>query len=186
MSAGRDAVVAAALQCFAAKGFAGTTIVDIETEAGLSPGAGGTYRHFKSKRAILEAAVAEVLARTDEQVAPQPETLKDAARTALAGMDELRDLTRLLLRDIDQFPELFEPVIDRLIEGPYRIAARRMAAVAPALDTEALATLLVGSLVNVKVIEALAGRRPGSVSDERLVDAWAHLYSLLLKDGSQL
>ena len=60
-----------------------------------------------------------------------------------------------------------------------------MAAVAPNVDTEALATLLVGCLVNVKVIEALAGRRPGSVSDERLVDAWAHLYSLLLKDGSR-
>jgi AcrR family transcriptional regulator len=185
MSGGRRAVLAAALRCFAARGFAGTTIVDIESEAGLSPGAGGTYRHFRSKRAILEAVVTEVLTSSDEQLAPVPATLMDAARSALAGMDELRDLTRLLLRDFDQFPELFEPVIDRLIEGPFRVAAQRMAVVAPGVDAVALATLLVGALVNVKVIEALAGPRPGSVSDERLVDAWAYLYALILKDTSR-
>jgi len=100
----RSRVLAAALRCFARRGFAGTTLAHIESEAGLSPGAGGTYRHFPSKRAMLEAAVEYVLARTDEQLAPEPTSLDGAARLALAGMDELRDLTRIVLRDLDHFP----------------------------------------------------------------------------------
>ena len=66
----RVRVLAAALRCFARKGFAGTTITDIEAEAGLSPGAGGTYRHFTSKLEMLEAAVADVLARSDAEWHP--------------------------------------------------------------------------------------------------------------------
>ena len=177
-------MLAAALRCFARKGFAGTTIIDIEREAGLSPGAGGTYRHFPSKQAMLEAAVADALARSDEEMAPEPASLADAARSALGRMDELGDLTRIVLRDLDRFPDLLEPVVDRLLEGPYRLAAQRTAAVLPGIDAEAIAAVLVGGLVSFKVIEAVAGRRPGAVDEDRLVDAWAHLYGLLLKEGA--
>jgi AcrR family transcriptional regulator len=173
-------VIAAALRCFARRGFAGTSLADIENEAGLSPGAGGTYRHFPSKQSMLEAAVEGVLARADEQLGPEPTTLEDAARLSLAGMDELRDLTRIVLRDLDQFPELLMPVVDRLLEGPIRTVAARMAAAAPGIDGDAMATLLIGGLVNFKVIEALGGKRPAAVDEDRLVDAWTHLYRLAL------
>lgn len=178
----RRRVLAAALHCFARKGFAGTTIVDIEREAGLSPGAGGTYRHFSSKRAMLEAAVTEALARTDEELAPTPTSLADAARGALTRMDELRDLTKIVLRDLDRFPDLLGPVVDRLLDGPVRIVAERTADAMPDSDADAIAAILVGGLVNVKVIEAIAGHRPGAVTEDRLVDAWVRLYTLLLKD----
>ena len=173
----------AALRCFARKGFAGTTITDIEAEAGLSPGAGGTYRHFKSKLAMLEAAVADVLARSDAELAPEPASLTDAARQAFEQLDALHDLTRIVLRDLDQFPDLLMPVVDRLLEGPIRLVAQRTSAVAPTVDSEAVATLLVGALVNFKVIEALGGRRPGAVEQERIVAAWAQLYRLVLEAG---
>lgn len=175
-------MIAAALRCFARRGFAGTSLADIESEAGLSPGAGGTYRHFPSKQAMLEAAVEGVLARVDKQFTPEPRTLEDAARLALGGMDELRDLTRIVLRDLDHFPDLLLPVVDRLLEGPIRTVADRMSAVAPGIDGEAMATLLIGGLVNFKVIEVLGGRGPGAVDEDRLVAAWTRLYRLALEN----
>jgi AcrR family transcriptional regulator len=178
----RSRVIAAALRCFARRGFAGTSLAHIEAEAGLSTGAGSTYRYFASKRAMLEAAVEHALARADEHVRDEPATLQDAARLSLAGMDELRDLTRIVLRDLDEFPELLMPVVDRLLEGPIRTVAARLAEAAPGIDGHAMATLLIGGLVNFKVIEALGGTRPGAVGEDRLADAWVHLYRLVLEN----
>ncbi|GAB4528829.1 MAG: hypothetical protein Tsb0010_11180 [Parvularculaceae bacterium] len=44
---------------FGEKGFSGVTVGEIERAAGLSPRAGGFYRHFKSKHALLVALAAE-------------------------------------------------------------------------------------------------------------------------------
>ncbi len=45
-----------------------------------------------------------------------------------------------------------------------------------------MATLLIGGLVNFKVIEALGGKRPSSVDEDRLVEAWTRLYRLALEN----
>jgi len=93
----RSRVLAAALRCFSQRGFSGTSLADIESEAGLSPGAGSTYRHFPSKRAMLEAAVADALTRADEVAVIEPRSLEEAARLALDSMDQIQDLTRIVL-----------------------------------------------------------------------------------------
>ncbi len=130
---------------------------------------------------MLEAAVEHAIAQADERTRPEPATLRDAARVSLAAMDELRDLTRIVLRDLDEFPDLLMPVVDRLLEGPIRTVADRLQEAAPGVDGDAMATLLIGGLVNFKVIEALRGNRPGAVDEDRLVEAWVHLYQLVLK-----
>jgi AcrR family transcriptional regulator len=180
----RDRIVAAALRCFARRGFSGTSLADIEAEAGLSVGAGSTYRYFPSKQAMLEAAVEAALALGDELAAVEPASLEEAARVALASMDDLRDLTRIVLRDLDQFPELLMPIVDRLIDGPTRAAARRLEAAAPNIDSDAMAMLLVGGLTNYKVIEAMSGRPPGAVDEDRLVAAWCRLYRMAAETSS--
>lgn len=178
----RDRIVAAALQCFARSGFAGTSLAEIESAAGLSVGAGSTYRHFASKRAMLEAAVTDALDRADELSTTEPRSLAEAGRIAFDAMDEIQDLTRIVMRDLDRFPDLLMPVLDKLLEGPIRGVAAGMTAASPEIDGEAMATLLVGSLVSVKVIEALGGKRPSAIEDERLLAAWAHLYRLALEN----
>ncbi len=52
----RDRILAAALRCFAAKGFHGTSMQEVCAQAEMSPGA--LYRYFPSKDAII-AAIAE-------------------------------------------------------------------------------------------------------------------------------
>lgn len=47
----------AALKLFAANGYRGTSIGDIEKAVGLAPRAGGFYRHFSSKDEILMQAM---------------------------------------------------------------------------------------------------------------------------------
>lgn len=177
----RSRILAAALSCFARKGFAGTSLADIESAAGFSVGAGSTYRYFTSKQAMLEAAVDSALKRADALTANQPQSLDDVGRSALDAMDEISDLTRIVLRDLEQFPELLMPILDRLVDGPTRTMAAHMAAATPGLDGEAMATLLIGALVNVKVLEALGGSRLGDLDEDRLLAAWSHLYRLALE-----
>lgn len=174
----RERILAAALRCFADKGFAGTTMADIEAAAGFVPRTGGTYRHFRSKQAILEAAVDDQLTRNERALAEPPTSFEGAARDALAQLDGQRDLIRVLFRDLDAHPELLARVIERLVRSPYRLVAERNAAVAADVDAEALAAVMIGSLVNYKVIEAMFGERPAGVDEDRLVATWARLYAL--------
>src|SRR3954469_24220828 len=53
----RELLIDVALGLFASDGYRGTTIRKIEEAAGLTPGAGGLYRHFPSKEVLLLAAV---------------------------------------------------------------------------------------------------------------------------------
>ncbi len=179
-----DQILDAAMECFGSKGYSATTMPEIELAAGLAPGTGGTYRHFVSKQAILEAAIDRELQENDDVLAPPPTSLEGAARDGLAQLNRQRNLTRVLFRDLDQFPELMTRVVERLIQDPYRIVAERTAAVAPGIDAEAMAAVMVGALVNYKVIETMVGERAGGVDEDRLISAWAHLYGLLIKDGS--
>lgn len=53
MSQTREKILNSALKLFLKKGFAKTTIGEIERGAGLAPRAGSFYRHFKSKQELL-------------------------------------------------------------------------------------------------------------------------------------
>ncbi|MCK4177169.1 TetR/AcrR family transcriptional regulator [Aciditerrimonas ferrireducens] len=53
----RRRLLAAAAERFAEKGYAATSVAEIEQAVGLRPGAGGLYRHFASKEALLVAVV---------------------------------------------------------------------------------------------------------------------------------
>jgi AcrR family transcriptional regulator len=174
MSEARRRVVEAAARCFGAKGYAATTIADIEAAAGLAHGAGGTYRHFTSKQAILEAVVDAIVAAPDDELAPPDADLEASAHASLRYMSE--GMTRLFFRDLDDFPEQRERIVDRTVTGPYRIVAERIRAENPTVDADALAAVLLGSLINFRVVEVLIGKGRNGVSEDRFVDAWASVY----------
>ena len=80
-----ERIVASASRCFATKGYAGTTIADIEREAGYSPRAGGIYRHFASKRALLEAVIDAAVADNEAVFQSLPPLTRPTTAEQAAG-----------------------------------------------------------------------------------------------------
>jgi AcrR family transcriptional regulator len=189
-----ERIVDAAKQCFAAKGFAGTTIADVEAAAGYTPRSGGIYRHFPSKVAVLEAVIdAELAANTREILdvpAPDPgadpgHVLEQVIRRGLAQLDRQALLMRIVFRDLDQFEHLLAKVRSGLTDATYRDFADRLeaahqAGAIPELDFEAVAVLAIGPVVDFKIKQHLLGYTPLNLDQERLVHAWVHLFTTLL------
>jgi AcrR family transcriptional regulator len=175
-------IIGAALECFAAKGYAATKISDIERAAGLSVGAGGTYRHFESKRAILEAIVELVLDVPDEEIAPPGDDVEAIAREMLDYMRT--DLLRIYFRDLDEFPDQRRRINERTINTSYRTVASRIAAANPTIDSDAAAAVLLGSLINFRINEALIGPDANGVDRDRFIRTWGAIYRSLLREGA--
>jgi AcrR family transcriptional regulator len=175
-------IIGAALECFAAKGYAATKISDIERAAGLSVGAGGTYRHFESKRAILEAIVELVLDVPDEEIAPPGDDVEAIAREMLDYMRA--DLLRIYFRDLDEFPDQRRRINERTINTSYRTVASRIAAANPTIDSDAAAAVLLGSLINFRINEALIGPDANGVDRDRFISTWGAIYRSILEEGS--
>ncbi len=174
MSDARRRILAAAVECFGSKGYAATTIGDIERSAGLSVGAGGTYRHFESKRAILEAVVDMAVGVPDDEIAPPSD---DIEATAHEMLDYMRtEMVRIYLRDLDEFPEQRKRINERTLETSYRRVADRIAATNPSIDADAAAAVILGSLINFRVNEALVGEHANGVDRDRFIHTWAAIY----------
>jgi AcrR family transcriptional regulator len=181
MTEGQRRVIRAAITCFGAKGYAATRLADIERAAGLAPGSGGTYRHFTSKHAILEAVVDAIVGVPDDELAPPSPEIEQVAHEQLHYMSA--DMMRIFFRDLDDFPEQRQRIVDRMVTGPYRIVAERIAETNPTIDGEAFAAVMLGSLINFRVIEVLVGEGRNGISEDRFVAAWAQVYRSALAAG---
>ena len=178
MDTARHRVLRAAIACFGAKGYAATTIADIESAAGLSPGAGGTYRHFPSKQAILEAVIDATVSVSDDEIAPLGDDIEQTAHDSLDYMNA--DLMRIFLRDLDEFPEHRERIIDRTISGSHRVVAERIAVGNPDIDAPAAAAVMLGALTYFRMIDVIMGPGHNGVDQDRFVTTWAAIYRSLL------
>lgn len=190
-----ERILNAAKQCFGAKGYAGTTIADIEAAAGYTPRSGGIYRHFPSKLAILEAVIDTELSANHRAIidVPDPDpteadpakVLEQVVRRGLAQLDRQADLMRIVFRDLDQFEHLLAKVQTGITDATYRDFADRLEAAhnlgaIPEVDFEAIAVLAIGPVVDFKIKQHLLGYTPLGLDQERLVHAWVNLFSTLL------
>jgi AcrR family transcriptional regulator len=186
-----DRIIRAASRCFAKKGYAGTTITDIEADAGYSPRAGGIYRHFPSKRAVLEAVIDAAVqgneAMIDEMrtVTPTPgirippeQIAEFIVRRALSELDKQAELFKIVFRDLDQFPDLVAKVRDGLANATVTLA-RGLAASNPNIDAEALAVVAVGPTIDFKIKQHMLGFTPLGISEERFIAAWVQMFKPL-------
>jgi AcrR family transcriptional regulator len=181
----RERILDAAVELFGRQGYSGTSVGEIEAAAGLVPRSGGLYKHFASKRALLEAAVAR-RARVAEDAGEQVDTalvgdvraeLRTVGRASLRIVADDQALMRIVMREGDGFPELRDEFYGRIVDRGQRsfvtwlrLAARRTGAPEPDLD--ALASLILGSIINHCVLSTLFGHAAGDVSDERFLDTW--------------
>lgn len=182
----RERILDAATELFAEKGFRATTVGDIESAAGLVPRRGALYRHFASKEGVFHACLERWIAdvtgfpSTVEAMLPLDDLRSELtviARGSLQLLGRQRDLFRFLARDAVEFPDLVARVHDELVMAGYRrmtawFRSRLRARGASARDARALAAVALSSLAHFRQDEAVYGKPPGDVSEERFVAAW--------------
>ena len=178
----RQRILDTALASFAAKGYRATTITDIEEGAGLAVGSGATYRHFRSKQEILEAAIEALRERNVAFMAPVNPSMTGSGHDGIALGRQSADLLRLLFRDLAEFPHLQKRVIDHLITDVYAVAAERTAVISPTGDAEALAVVMSNAMLGFNVLESVLGVDPLGVDADRFAAAWGRLLDLVIAD----
>lgn len=185
----RERIISEAIRLFAERGFTGTTVGDIEQAAGLAPRSGGLYKHFPSKEAVLEAAA--------QRHVGQIEALRSAldfrplgnlraeltlvARWSLAELRAERPLIKIVQKDGDQFPVLVKLVRERVVDTGHRTARAVLELLLSRNGVEvenpdALAAVLVGSLVGRDVEEMMFGSPPGGLEEDDFVEAWVECW----------
>ncbi len=110
----REELAEAAISLFARQGYRETSVGDIEEAAGLTRRAGGFYRHFESKEAVLIESVgamaremiAEVRLEEILAVGGVQEQLEFIAERLLAHAAQYRELRLLLQREAHKTPAL--------------------------------------------------------------------------------
>jgi AcrR family transcriptional regulator len=194
----RARVVTEAMRLFGEQGYHATSIAQIEQAAGLTPGAGGLYRHFRSKRALLEAGMEQQVQAGRELVAflddpaelaalPLRDQLRAVARAGLARLQEERDVNRLLLRDLAQFPDLLARVEQDDVRRVFRVLTGWLAATAGAagdgVDWGAVAAVVIGATSHWWILGDVFGHHPDGVTQDRYVDALVDLVAALAESG---
>jgi AcrR family transcriptional regulator len=166
-------------------------VAQIEEAAGLSPGSGSLYKHFRSKKELLEAGLDRVLQSRDSipPVESFPEDtaqrLRMAARAGLKRMDDDRDLSRLLFRGLDAFPDLLARFGEEEIKRAQRRTAGMLAQLADEAtewsDWGAVAAVLQGAVAHYWLMRDLFGAHPTGVSERRFVAALVSMTVAMLE-----
>ena len=171
------------MELFGRQGFKGTSIVQIETAAGLAAGSGGIYHHFPNKQALLEAGIERHLARLDAlrdiqailtDLGDLRAELTVLARYALAELDSEADLMRIVVAEARSRPELVDAAVNQLVTATYTGFASwlRVRADLASDQAEALAAVGLGALFSSRLLRLLLGRDPIDIPDEQFVRTW--------------
>jgi AcrR family transcriptional regulator len=195
----RQRIIDQAMRLFGEQGYAATTVAQIEAAAGLSPGSGSLYRHFPSKHALLAEGVRQQIDAGEELLSlisdpagldtlALSERLAVIARAGLRRLDQERDLTRLLVRDLGRFPDLLAEMAQEETEPVFRVVATWLAEQAgpgaPERDWLALAAVLVNATTHYWLLGDIFGQDPAGISQDRYVAALAELAARLLQAGA--
>jgi AcrR family transcriptional regulator len=175
------------MELFGRQGYRATTIAQIEAAAGLSAGAGGLYRHFPSKRALLE----EGLRRQADAGRPLIDYLDDprlaelpirdrflaVARAGLRRLGEERDVNRLLLRDLAAFPDLLDRVREQELKRVHDAVTVFLRREIPEYgDHEAFAAVLLAAVSHYWIFnDIFDGKHPHEVDTDRFLSALVDL-----------
>jgi AcrR family transcriptional regulator len=190
----RERILDAAMELFGRHGFKATSIVQIETAAGLAPGSGGIYHYFRNKQALLEAGIERHLGRLDAlrdiqriltDLGDLRAELTVLARYALAELDSEADLLRIVLAEARSRPELVDAAVNQLVAATYTGFASWLQTRAhlPAGEAEAVAAVGLGALFSSRLLRLLLGRDPIDVPDQLFVRTWVAMVHDRIVDG---
>lgn len=201
----RDRLLTEGMRLFGERGYAATSIAQVEAAAGLSPGSGALYKHFRSKEALLTAGLDRLLStdpalppvdsnpdNTEGSDGPADESLIEQllafARAGLRRMDADRDLSRLLLTGLQAFPDLLARFGEEEIARLHRQTTEVLDSLAPGdpseTDWAAVAVVLQGATANYWVLADIFGEHPTGIDEDRFVRGLAAVAAATLRPGS--
>ena len=177
--------VTEAARLFASQGYAATSVADIQVACGLAAGSGALYKHFRSKRELLAAVIDTHVTTMRESSRSFAGQLPDdpvgavrmTAHAVWAGMQRDHLALRVMLRDLDDFPELLENLWSEVRTNVYDEFARWIRTEAErgtihVNDPDATAAVLLASLTYYPILSALIGHPPGDIDADRFTEAW--------------
>jgi AcrR family transcriptional regulator len=188
----RERILRAAMALFGEQGYAATTIAQIEAAAGLSPGSGGLYKHFRSKEAVLAAGVRDRVEAPDRlpelfstaSLAPSPrDGLRAIAEAGLARLEGERDLNRILMRDLAGFPDLLALFRDGELARLHRGLTQALDSMG-APTAAPVAAVLISAVSHYWLLcDVFGGSHPLGVDRDAYLDAVADLAVASLTKG---
>lgn len=194
----RRRLVRVALALFAERGYEGVSVGDIEEAAGLAPRSGALYKHFASKRALLEVVLGErmeAIESIERRVAllPLDDVGSELTLIAHLGLDELereRELVKVVMKDGDRFPGIAASFHERIVARGHELARAWLRARAELVredveDLDALADVLVEGLVGYALQSFIFGSERRVVDRARFIAAWVELGRSLLDRGPE-
>lgn len=203
----RERLMSEALRLFGERGYAATSVSQIEAAAGLRAGSGGLYTHFRSKEELLRAGLDWLLgsgaqpdandaadrpgggaqAVTREAGNTRDELLGELEMWARAGLGRLhhdRDYNRILLRDLRAFPDLLERSAERELRPRHDQLETYLAdprfQLPAGVSARALAAVLIGATSHWWVLTDIFGTHPAGVSEQEYFQALTQLAANLL------
>lgn len=189
----RERLLEAGCRLFAEAGFDGTTIADLEQAAGLKPGNGSFYGHFRNKEEVLEEVIRHQTERLDEITAQRKQVLDTSLgssraellmmfRLRMMGLGQVQNFIDILVREQRRFsPERMEALRERFVEQSNQREAEVLARMAEAgelvdRNPKALAAILSSVLIGNFLIKRYFGVDSiGGVSDEEFCHVLADL-----------
>lgn len=174
-----------AARLFAARGFAATSVGDIEAAAGLQPRRGALYKHYANKLDILEAIVRRHVESVDQAVValdglPLTDLRGEAlmmGRWLLEELDRQRTLTHILEQDGHRVPEMRDAARKSISDAGYQSACalleRWLDGRRSNVDAASVAVCLVGAVINFRRSRWTFGAPPLGLTDDRFLDGWA-------------
>ncbi len=165
----RDRILDAALELIQQQGFGGTTVTDIEELAGLSPGSGSFYRHFRSKEEVFREVFERELARrssagrsSSAARSPTPRSPDALTVQQLEYLTQVRPLMNLLAREHGRFPDLTRRIRSLLVDQGIAEEAEHLARDLPSGayhdDPHALLAVVVSALTGYELSRGFFGR----------------------------
>ena len=173
---------------FARQGYSATSVADIQQACGLSPGSGALYKHFPSKKALLQEAtrrhVEQMGAMRDEydrtRASDTKSALRQGAEQIWASIDNNSQLLRVMFREPEALDDMIDELWSAVAANAYQRTARALSAakdagVSQVEDPEATSTVLVAALAYLPIVQLLIRRNPGKLDADRFREAWLRL-----------
>lgn len=180
MTSTRDRLIDSAVTLVAELGFRETTVGDIEEGAGLTRGGRAFYRHFAAKEDVVVAAFERHLEglkhfESAESLLPLGDLRAELTlicRVALIQMANERTLVRIIEKEGDRFPQVRHQLRESMVDSGHRQLAGVIARHSDAVDSAALAVILLGSVINYRRGDWTFDGPALDVDEERFIAAW--------------